>query len=68
MPMPMPPLSSTLPTRSSDLAGRRVLVLGLARSGVAAARFLADAGAQVTAYDRQPAEPWALGRRARGCR
>ncbi len=56
MPMPMPPLSSTLPSRRSDLAGRRVLVLGLARSGVAAARFLADAGAQVTAYDRQPAE------------
>ncbi|MEK6191823.1 MAG: UDP-N-acetylmuramoyl-L-alanine--D-glutamate ligase [Chloroflexota bacterium] len=52
----MPPLSSTLPSRRSDLAGRRVLVLGLARSGVAAARFLSDAGAQVTAYDRQPAE------------
>ncbi|MGH2463096.1 MAG: UDP-N-acetylmuramoyl-L-alanine--D-glutamate ligase [Candidatus Limnocylindria bacterium] len=51
--MPTPPLSPTLPTRRSDLAGRRVLVLGLARSGVAAARFLADAGAEVTAYDRQ---------------
>jgi UDP-N-acetylmuramoylalanine--D-glutamate ligase len=37
----------------ADLRGRRVLVLGLARSGVAAARYLADAGAEVTAYDRQ---------------
>jgi UDP-N-acetylmuramoylalanine--D-glutamate ligase len=39
-----------------DLAGRRALVLGLARSGVAAARFLADAGAEVTAYDRRTAD------------
>jgi len=43
-------------TRSrADLAGRRALVLGLARSGVAAARYLADAGAEVAAYDRRPA-------------
>jgi len=42
------------PIRSSgDLRGRTVLVLGLARSGLAAARFLADAGAIVTAYDRR---------------
>ena len=39
----------------ADLDGRRVVVLGLARSGVAAARFLADAGAVVAAYDRRPA-------------
>ena len=44
------------PIRSAlDLRGRRALVLGLARSGVAACRFLADAGAVVTAYDRRPA-------------
>ena len=44
------------PVRSiDDLRGRRVVVLGLARSGVAAARFLADAGAVVVAYDRRPA-------------
>lgn len=44
------------PVRSiADLRGRRALVLGLARSGVAASRFLADAGADVTAYDRRPA-------------
>jgi UDP-N-acetylmuramoylalanine--D-glutamate ligase len=38
----------------ADLAGRRVAVLGLARSGVAAARFLVGAGAAVTVYDRRP--------------
>jgi UDP-N-acetylmuramoylalanine--D-glutamate ligase len=38
-----------------DLRGRRAVVLGLARSGVAASRFLADAGAIVAAYDRRPA-------------
>jgi UDP-N-acetylmuramoylalanine--D-glutamate ligase len=38
------------------LAGRPVTVLGLARSGVALARFLHDAGARVTVYDgRTPA-------------
>ncbi|HEX2193892.1 MAG TPA: UDP-N-acetylmuramoyl-L-alanine--D-glutamate ligase [Candidatus Limnocylindria bacterium] len=42
------------PVRSlSDLAGRRAVVLGLARSGAAAARLLADAGADVTIYDRR---------------
>ncbi|HEX2142090.1 MAG TPA: UDP-N-acetylmuramoyl-L-alanine--D-glutamate ligase [Candidatus Limnocylindria bacterium] len=45
-----PPLTST-----ADLRGRRVVVLGLARSGVAAARMLAHAGARVTAYDRRHA-------------
>jgi UDP-N-acetylmuramoylalanine--D-glutamate ligase len=39
----------------ADLAGRRTLVLGLARSGVAAARFLAGIGASVTVYDRRSA-------------
>jgi UDP-N-acetylmuramoylalanine--D-glutamate ligase len=37
----------------ADLRDRRVVVLGLARSGIAACRFLADAGASVTAYDRR---------------
>jgi UDP-N-acetylmuramoylalanine--D-glutamate ligase len=32
-----------------------VTVLGLARSGIALARFLADAGATVTVYDQRPA-------------
>lgn len=44
------------PVRSvADLRGRRTVVLGLARSGVAACRFLSDAGAVVAAYDRRPA-------------
>lgn len=52
----MPVTAATGPIRrSADLAGRRALVLGLARSGVAAARFLTDAGALVAAYDRRPA-------------
>jgi UDP-N-acetylmuramoylalanine--D-glutamate ligase len=38
-----------------DLRGRDVLVLGFARSGIAAARFLADTGARVTVYDRRGA-------------
>jgi UDP-N-acetylmuramoylalanine--D-glutamate ligase len=39
-----------------SFAGRPVAVLGLARSGVALARFLADRGAVVTVYDGSPAE------------
>lgn len=54
MPMSTPPVSRGLPTTRADLDGRRVLVLGFARSGIAAARFLADAGAVVTVYDRRP--------------
>jgi UDP-N-acetylmuramoylalanine--D-glutamate ligase len=37
------------------LRGRPVTVLGFARSGIALARFLADAGASVTVYDGRPA-------------
>ncbi len=36
-----------------DLKGRRVTVVGLARSGVGAANLLADMGAEVTVTDRQ---------------
>ena len=42
--------------RAGALRGRPVTVLGLARSGIALARFLADAGARVTVYDGRPAE------------
>ena len=42
-----------------DLAGARVTVIGLARSGVAACRLLQEAGAQVTVADRK--EPRDLG-------
>jgi UDP-N-acetylmuramoylalanine--D-glutamate ligase len=37
--------------RGGALRGRPVTVLGFARSGIALARFLADAGALVTVYD-----------------
>jgi UDP-N-acetylmuramoylalanine--D-glutamate ligase len=38
------------------LHDRRVTVLGLARSGLAMARFFTDAGAEVTIYDSRPAD------------
>ncbi len=41
--------------RAGILNDRPVTVLGLARSGVALTRFLADAGATVTIYDSRPA-------------
>ena len=41
--------------RAGILHDRPVTVLGFARSGVALARFLADAGATVTIYDGRPA-------------
>ncbi|HSL32585.1 MAG TPA: Mur ligase family protein, partial [Candidatus Limnocylindrales bacterium] len=41
--------------RAGALRGRPVTVLGFARSGIALARFLADAGAVVTVYDGRPA-------------
>jgi UDP-N-acetylmuramoylalanine--D-glutamate ligase len=41
--------------RAGAFEGRPVTVLGLARSGVALARFLVDAGARVTVYDGRPA-------------
>ena len=40
--------------RDGALRGRPVTVLGFARSGIALARFLADAGALVTVYDGRP--------------
>lgn len=41
-----------------ELSGRKALVLGAARSGIASARFLADHGATVALYDRNPVEEW----------
>jgi UDP-N-acetylmuramoylalanine--D-glutamate ligase len=49
---PIDPDALTLDTvRAGALRDRPVTVLGLARSGIALARFLADAGARVTVYD-----------------
>lgn len=42
--------------RAGALRSRPVTVLGLARSGIALARFLADTGARVTVYDGRPAD------------
>ena len=39
---------------AGGLRGRPVTVLGFARSGIALARFFADAGADVTIYDGRP--------------
>ena len=41
--------------RAGALDGRPVTVLGFARTGIALARFLSDAGAAVTVYDAKPA-------------
>ncbi len=40
------------------VAGRKVLVIGAARSGIASARFLAAGGATVALNDRQPLREW----------
>jgi UDP-N-acetylmuramoylalanine--D-glutamate ligase len=42
--------------RDGVLLGKSITVLGLARSGVALARFFADAGATVSVYDGRPAD------------
>jgi UDP-N-acetylmuramoylalanine--D-glutamate ligase len=42
--------------RAGALRDRPVTVLGFARSGIALARFLTDAGARVTVYDGRPAD------------
>jgi UDP-N-acetylmuramoylalanine--D-glutamate ligase len=43
-------------TTRYDFSGMHVLVVGLAREGTAAARFLVERGAQVTITDTKPAE------------
>src|SRR5690242_4499125 len=51
-------MTTTTPARGADflasLATRRAIVVGLARSGVAAARLLRAAGAEVVAVDDKP--------------
>jgi UDP-N-acetylmuramoylalanine--D-glutamate ligase len=41
-----------------EVAGKKVLIIGAARSGIAAARFLAARGATVALNDRKPVEEW----------
>jgi UDP-N-acetylmuramoylalanine--D-glutamate ligase len=51
----LPRRSHTLDAAHRDLAGRRIGVLGMARSGVAAVPFLRARGAWVAAMDSRPA-------------
>jgi UDP-N-acetylmuramoylalanine-D-glutamate ligase len=39
-----------------SLAGQRVTVVGLAKSGIAAARLLREVGAEVTGVDARPVD------------
>ena len=41
-----------------ELSGRKVLIIGAARSGIASARFLAARGATVALNDQKPLERW----------
>src|SRR6185295_10553232 len=41
-----------------QVAGRKALVIGAARSGIASARFLAQRGATVALNDRKPLSEW----------
>lgn len=41
-----------------EVAGKKVLVVGAARSGIACAKFLAARGATVALNDRKPLEEW----------
>ena len=40
------------------IEGRKALVLGAAKSGIASARFLAEHGATVALHDKKPVEEW----------
>ncbi len=44
--------------RKMKIEGRKTLVLGAARSGIASARFLAERGATVALHDQKPVEEW----------
>jgi UDP-N-acetylmuramoylalanine--D-glutamate ligase len=41
-----------------EVAGKKVLILGAAKSGIASARFLNQRGAVVALYDRKPLKDW----------
>ena len=41
-----------------ELSGKKVLIIGAARSGIAAARFLVERGATVALNDRKPLDQW----------
>ncbi len=41
-----------------EIAGRKTLVLGAGKSGIASAKFLAERGAVVALHDKKPVEQW----------
>jgi len=41
-----------------ELSGKKVLIIGAARSGIAAARFLVERGAVVALSDKKPLDQW----------
>jgi UDP-N-acetylmuramoylalanine--D-glutamate ligase len=47
-----------------QIEGRKALVLGAGRSGIASAKFLADRGAVVALHDKKPVEEWSEAARA----
>lgn len=49
-----------------DLAGKRILVIGLGKTGIATARFLAGQGARVIVTDEKPLSEWEGTLRERG--
>src|SRR3954447_8265625 len=53
-------------TQDFSVSGQKVLVVGAARSGVAAAHLLAKRGARVTLTDRKPQIPQEADLRAAG--
>ncbi len=48
------PTARVVSTWDHELAGKRVLVVGVAKTGLATARFLIDRGAKVTISERRP--------------
>src|SRR5215510_16578940 len=50
-----PPLNEL---KCLEISGRKALVIGAARSGIASARFLAGRGATVALNDRKPLAEW----------
>ena len=42
-----------------DYTGKKVLVVGMAKSGISAAKLLKKLGAETAIYDRRPAEDFA---------
>src|SRR5437868_3337244 len=43
-----------------EIKGRKTLVLGAGKSGIASAKFLAERGATVALHDKKPVENWSL--------